>query len=166
MRNDRLTPAEEDQPNRIDRWAFIASLLGGAAALGGVALAGLRFLFPNATLDPPLVFKVGEPDAYEPGSVTADPVRQVFIVRDDAGIYVLDAVCTHLGCMTRWNATDGVFICPCHGSKFRKNGVNFAGPAPSPLRHVKVTLGQDGRLVVDKSAVIDQSDWGNAMLPV
>jgi cytochrome b6-f complex iron-sulfur subunit len=47
-----------------------------------------------------------------------------------------------------------IFECPCHGSKYYRNGVNFAGPAPRPLDNYEMVLDDIGRLVVDKSKVV------------
>jgi len=40
---------------------------------------------------------------------------------------------------------------PCHGSGYTKDGINFEGPTPRPLERVKITLADDGQLVVDKA---------------
>jgi len=43
------------------------------------------------------------------------------------------------------------FKCPCHGSGFQKTGINFEGPAPRPLERYKITLAEDGQILIDKN---------------
>lgn len=41
--------------------------------------------------------------------------------------------CTHLGCPVRWEANAGLFMCPCHGGVYYKDGSVAAGPPPKGL---------------------------------
>ncbi len=128
----------------------------GAAALGGVILSG-SYLSPKVVKEPPTRFKVGFPEAYAPGSVTVNKEQKVFIVRAREGYFsALSAVCTHLGCIANWKAEDGIVACPCHGSKFDREGNVIAGPAPRPLTRYAMSLDEQGTLVVDKSVVVSE----------
>ena len=74
----------------------------------------------------------------------------VWIVRNTEGMYALIAVCTHLGCIPNWLATEAKFKCACHGTGFYPSGINFEGPAPRPLERVRIVLADDGQILVDK----------------
>ena len=41
--------------------------------------------------------------------------------------------CTHLGCAVRWVHTADLFMCPCHGGVFHRDGSMAAGPVRTPL---------------------------------
>ncbi len=128
----------------------------GATALGTLVLGG-KYLSPNVVKEPPTRFKVGLPEYYPPGSVTVNKEQKVFIVRAKEGyFYALSAVCTHLGCIANWKAEDGIVACPCHGSKFDKEGNVIAGPAPRPLPRFAMSLDDQGSLVVDKSVIVGE----------
>ncbi|MFL6450146.1 MAG: ubiquinol-cytochrome c reductase iron-sulfur subunit [Bryobacteraceae bacterium] len=48
--------------------------------------------------------------------------------------------CTHLGCAYRWESNRKEFSCPCHGSRFAKDGAVIAGPATRALDRYEVKL--------------------------
>ncbi len=41
--------------------------------------------------------------------------------------------CAHLGCPVRWIADAQIFLCPCHGGVYNKDGSYAAGPPPHGL---------------------------------
>ena len=123
---------------------------------GFMALVGfIRSAFPRVLFQPPSLFKAGFPAEYAVGEVNDKYIQEqrVWIIREDEGIYALFAKCTHLGCTPRWLAVEDKFKCPCHGSGFYRSGMNFEGPAPRPLDRFRISIGEDGQLVVDKSKV-------------
>ncbi len=136
-------------------------LLRGAWGLfwflaGSAVTATVRFFFPRVVAEPAARFVVGRPEEFPPGIVNSEFVEKyrVWIVRRETGEFIaLRAECTHLGCTPRWLDSQGKFKCPCHGSGFRPNGVNFEGPAPRPLDRHRIALTPDGRLGVDRSVV-------------
>ncbi len=147
---------------KTNRRGFIGLLVLGyssvALYVGGSLLSFLKFLFPNATYEPPQKFKAGAPSVYPEGSITFLTGRGVWIGHYPEGYAALIAKCTHLGCKPNWHPElvhevfgAGLFECPCHGSKYDRYARNFYGPAPYPLLRANLSLAPDGRLEVDKS---------------
>lgn len=134
----------------------ILACLGWLSILsaGGITSLGLlRFMFPKVLFEAPLTFKAGFPHEYAVGSVDTRWVRdqRVWVVREPTKIYALSAICTHLGCTPVWLSNEDKFKCPCHGSGFYRTGVNYEGPAPRALERVRIYIGDDGQIVIDKS---------------
>jgi glycine/D-amino acid oxidase-like deaminating enzyme/nitrite reductase/ring-hydroxylating ferredoxin subunit len=55
---------------------------------------------------------------------------------EDGSVKKLSPVCTHLGCIIKWNSVDKSWDCPCHGSRFEKSGKVITGPAKKPLSEI------------------------------
>ena len=149
-----------------DRRGFLSMALGSFLGLGFTSLAaanalwGLgtaRFMFPNILTEPPSTFKVGPPSDFPPGFVSDKSGAQfgVWVCNAEYNgqpeIYALRTVCTHLGCTPNWLEGEQKFKCPCHGSGFYKDGINFEGPAPRPLERYAIHVADDGQLEIDKS---------------
>lgn len=58
--------------------------------------------------------------------------------RGDGSFILIRPVCTHLGCMLTWNDADKTWDCPCHGSRFDKEGNVLQGPAMRNLDKVEI----------------------------
>ena len=154
-----------------DRRGFLEIAMGSFMAMGFTALSvtgglftlGLaRFMFPNVLAEPPSRFKVGFREGFPAGKVETKFVPQygVWVVNADfqgqQQIYALKTVCTHLGCTPNWLEAEQKFKCPCHGSGFYKDGVNFEGPAPRPLERYAIRISDDGQLEIDKSKAFQE----------
>ena len=144
-------------------WASVFGFIGACLA------ASAKFFYPRVLFEPKTRFSVGYPSDYGFGvSTKFQQSSRIWVVRDSSSIYVIFANCTHLGCTPDWNEAENKFKCPCHGSGFDTEGVNFEGPAPKPLLRVQVELDAEGRIVVDRSKLFEQDQWKEpgAFLPV
>ncbi|UCD10579.1 MAG: ubiquinol-cytochrome c reductase iron-sulfur subunit [Nitrospinaceae bacterium] len=160
--------ADKDEPkdtlySRRDFFSY-AGWASFMATLGLSSLYFTRLLYPRVLFEPSPIFKAGRPEDYTVGEVSTRWVKdeRVWLVRDNEGIYAVFALCTHLGCTPRWLRSESKYKCPCHGSGFTKEGINFEGPAPRALERLKIALGPDGQIVVDKSKkfLYEKGDWG------
>ncbi len=162
-----------------DRRGFLEIAVGSFMAMGFTALSvtgglftlGLaRYMFPNVLAEPPSRFKVGFKEGFPAGKVETKFVPQygVWVVNGEfqgqQQIYALKTVCTHLGCTPNWLEAEQKFKCPCHGSGFYKDGVNFEGPAPRPLERYAIRISDDGQLEIDKSKAFQEElgQWADS----
>ena len=110
----------------------------------------VRFFLPRSILEPSPLFRIGSPNDYALGVDTKwQQQYRIWVTRTSDRLFVIYAVCTHLGCTPDWKASENKFKCPCHGSGYDSEGVNFEGPAPRPMDRAKVTLDAEGQIVVD-----------------
>jgi cytochrome b6-f complex iron-sulfur subunit len=146
-------------------------------AFSGITLlAAVRSAFPRVLFQPPTSFKAGLPTDFTIGEVSTkfQKDQRVWIVREAEGIYAIFAKCTHLGCTPRWLVAENKFKCPCHGSGYDSEGVNFEGPAPRPMDRAHVDIDPTGKIIVDTSrlymddprAGVNQFNDQGAYLPV
>ncbi|MFO7321620.1 MAG: Rieske 2Fe-2S domain-containing protein [Chloroflexota bacterium] len=106
------------------------------ALLLGQATAGLIWFalprFKEGTFGGIFTFS---PESFPatPGSApVSQPEGRFHIVHtEDDGVLTLYGVCTHLGCLPKWE--NDRFACPCHGSQFTLEGNYITGPAPRGL---------------------------------
>ncbi len=65
----------------------------------------------------------------------------IIIIRSSDAVYIaLSKLCTHSQCTVTYNSSTQDIPCPCHGSKFTKEGAVVNGPATSPLKKYDVKL--------------------------
>jgi cytochrome b6-f complex iron-sulfur subunit len=75
------------------------------------------------------------------GAVLVQSVAGVFLLArtGDATYSAIDAICSHESCTV--TGTDGaVYVCPCHGSRYDRNGRVVQGPASAALRRFATTF--------------------------
>jgi len=134
-----------------DRRKFLLSLLGGWMAALGATLAWpvTRFLVPPPR-EPdevllPLIEcqQVGEGDALR----FAWGSKPGLLVRRGDQYLAFVAVCTHLDCNVSWVPGERRFFCACHEGWYDEDGINIAGPPPSPLPQLAVEIRGDALVV-------------------
>jgi len=146
------SPAEQASAKAINtgRRRIVWALIWGY--LGVNFLMFLRFFFPRALYEPNTVFNIGFPADFSLGiDQRYLMTNRVWVVREPDRLFVIYARCTHLGCTPEWKPAENKFKCPCHGSGYDSEGVNFEGPAPRPMDRAKVELAPDGQIIVDTS---------------
>lgn len=147
--------------NDLNRRDFFLKMglgsLGIAAA--GTTVFAYQFLSPNVLYEPSPIINAGKPDSYPLDSVTLDVNSGIFLVHSKEGFFALSAVCTHLGCLASWKPELGIIACPCHGSKFNREGQKIEGPAPKPLPWYRTWLSDDGDLMVDRSTTVREMEF-------
>jgi cytochrome b6-f complex iron-sulfur subunit len=156
---ERIKRDAEDAalPSLWSRRDFLGRLGWGGFGVFSIigVLCFIRSAFPRVLFLPPSKFKAGFPSDYIVGEVNEKYLRayRTWVIRTKAGIYAIFAKCTHLGCTPRWLKSEYKFKCPCHGSGYYISGLNFEGPAPRPMDRFKISVGDDGQLLVDKSVM-------------
>ena len=150
IRSDSTAPTKSVSCRR--RFLRRVGWFGVFAPLAGMVVCMARFFFPRVLFEPSPIFKAGFPEDYPVGMVNTKYKAKygVWIVRESYGFYALLAVCTHLGCTPVWFTSENRYKCPCHGTTFTREGINYEGPAPRPLERLKISLAEDGQIVVDK----------------
>ena len=105
----------------------------------------------------PSTFKVGFPSDYALGVDTKYQQQyRIWVDKTSDRVFVIYARCTHLGCTPDWKASENKFKCPCHGSGYDSEGINFEGPAPRPMDRAHVELNAEGQIVVDVSRLFQK----------
>ena len=153
--NPALVESTPDPPvNKMRRrivWATVAGFLTTCL------LMFLRFFLPRSILEPSSVFRVGFPSDYALGVDTKwQQQYRIWVDKTSDRVFVIYARCTHLGCTPDWRASENKFKCPCHGSGYDSEGVNFEGPAPRPMDRAEVKLDAEGQIVVNIAKLFRQ----------
>lgn len=146
-------------------YLWIASMaLTLAGSTGGV----LWFAYPK--------FREGEFGGVFPVSAAALPGAEAapedhpdgrfWLVNTGSGILAIYKVCTHLGCLYKWVPSNDRFECPCHGSKYEKDGTWIEGPAPRSLDRFVVQVVDDNGDVIAETVEGDMNADPDAGQPV
>jgi cytochrome b6-f complex iron-sulfur subunit len=150
-----LVESVPDPPvNKVRRrivWVSVAGFLGYCF------LSFVRFFLPRSITEPSSTFKIGAPGDYALGVDTKwQQQYRIWVDKTSDRLFVVYARCTHLGCTPDWKASENKFKCPCHGSGYDSEAINFEGPAPRPMDRAHVELDAEGQIVVDTSRLFQK----------
>ena len=141
-----------ERPVKRRNFVSLAAMGSFLGAWGAALIGALRLPIPSVYPEASPRFRIGRPDSFSVGSGTRISGRNVWIFRDEEGIYAISAVCTHLGCIV--DRAENQFTCPCHGTTFDAQGKVTSGPAPGPLPWLEITLHPSGDLIVDTESTV------------
>ena len=149
---DLSSPAELSRRKLLARLSLAAGGVGAlilTVPMAGFILAPFFESKPEVwrTIGKVESFKIGETTAVEYEDASPLPWAGVtarsaaWLRRVDADTFVAFSInCTHLGCPVRWLADANLFMCPCHGGVYYKDGTVAAGPPPLPLPRYPVRV--------------------------
>lgn len=103
-------------------------------ASGGLLV---RYLMPRSSGKRRVLVSAATADVPNNGALLFRNER-LALFRDEGGFYALSLVCTHLGCTV--TVTEDALSCPCHGSRFDRQGTVLTGPADRALVRMKVEV--------------------------
>lgn len=116
--------------------------LSGVLGLGGL----IRFLSFEMDPAPALQYDLGPAGDYPPGSRTLLMHIPAVLIHDRDGYLALSLICTHLGCTVE--GRDGGYECPCHGSKYDREGYVLRGPSSTRLKRLRVETNEAGNVIL------------------
>jgi len=99
--------------------------------------------------------KIGKPSSFPLNDYTYIPEHKLFIYRNNRGVRVVSAICTHLGCVIE--KTEEGFQCPCHGSCYDEKGNVVSGAASKDLPWYQLYKAVDGQVIVDLKKTVDSN---------
>ncbi|HEV2122121.1 MAG TPA: Rieske (2Fe-2S) protein [Chloroflexota bacterium] len=155
-------PDDIGHPVSPERRRFFARVgiacAGIGAAIAGVPVVGFLFS-PVLRQDPTVWRRLGSVDDFRIGETVKvsflDPSplpwagfashSAAWLRRINRQEFIAFSIyCTHTGCPVAWTPGAGLFICPCHGGAFARDGAVASGPpqAPLPIIPVRVRAGQ------------------------
>lgn len=130
-----------EEAKQKSRRRFLGILVGflGTIFAGGVIYPVLSYLVPPSRKKGGEIIKV--PKAELPlGGMKRFHVRggPAIVINSKGGYAAFSLVCSHLGCLVKWEGDKNEFVCPCHGAIFNAEGKVVSGPPPKGLERLNV----------------------------
>lgn len=133
--SDRLSCTENPCSSLFDGYSRI-SAVGSTRFMLENANVGAEFLKGYGRLLSARGHNKGELEGCEAGLVKTRHRVAAMDVDDQGECHSVSPLCTHLGCVVNWNPAEESWDCPCHGSRFNRDGEVLHGPAARPLKQV------------------------------
>lgn len=142
-------PEAKVEPSKVRRRIIWTCIWGYIAAN---FFMFLRFFFPRALFEPNTVHNIGPASDFQIGvNEKFKQAYRIWVIKEPPRLFCVFAKCTHLGCTPDWKPAENKFKCPCHGSGYTPEAINFEGPAPRPMDRAHVELNAEGQVIVDTS---------------
>lgn len=140
--------------SEMSRRSFLSAAwkvgIGLLAAAG--AITSWDLLKPQLAAGVHAIVRTVKPEAVPASGVLEVPEARGYLVKTGDEVIALSEVCTHLGCRVPYIDENNQFECPCHGSKFTREGFYIEGPSPRGMDHYETEV-VDGVIVIDTSQV-------------
>ena len=146
----------EEGRARVSRRGVINWILGGglAAFFGGILYPLAKYILPPKQSEPKVAsVVVGQISDFPPNSwkIFRFGNKPGIVLRTPEGdLRAFTAVCTHLGCTVQYRDDFQHIWCACHNGQYDLHGKNISGPPPAPLTPFRVTVTDDGKIVVSR----------------
>ena len=144
--NTEMAPPAEASLSRRGFFMKLGILFNGFAAIV-LALPLARFLFSSITRSRGNGYlswvSLGDVSSFPEGETRMSTFRNPLVMPTDgktvdtacwvrrvaADKFQVFAInCAHLGCPVRWFPQSGLFMCPCHGGAYYRDGSRASGP--------------------------------------
>jgi cytochrome b6-f complex iron-sulfur subunit len=142
---------------QLNRRAFVATAGAAASAAVCACLAGCAG-GPSPEWTGPTSFDLGaRTDLNEGVDSRWATTGGFFLVREGQKLYAVSSICSHKACPLTPRPAE--YACPCHGSRFTRQGVVLTGPATTPLVHFGISRGPTGAILIDRTKQFSQGQW-------
>jgi cytochrome b6-f complex iron-sulfur subunit len=141
--------------SEVTRRSFLST--AWKVGFGLLAAAGVvtswDLLKPHLAAGFDAIVRTVKPDAVPAAGVLEIPAARGYLVNTGDDIIALSETCPHLGCRVPYIDENTRFECPCHGSKFTREGFYIEGPSPRGMDSYETEV-VDGIILIDTDIVI------------